>query len=108
VVIVTDRHLNEAAAEHKDAATDLAAWRKIVEAARWKNFAELRSQISDADAVDGYIVFNIRHNHYRLITVIHYSKDVPGRTTQGHCYIRSFLTHAEYNNKANWDKRFAK
>ena len=28
------------------------------------------------------------------------------RRTQGHVYIRSFLTHKEYDNPANWDRRF--
>ena len=28
----------------------------------------------DAESVDGYVIFNIRHNRYRLITVIHYAK----------------------------------
>jgi len=26
--------------------------------------------------------------------------------TQGHVYIRSFLTHKEYDNPANWDRKF--
>ncbi len=63
---------------------------------------ELRETIRDADAVDGYVIFNIRHNRYRLITVIHYAQDSPNKT-QGHVYVRSFLTHAEYNNKGKWD-----
>ena len=28
----------------------------------------------DADFVDGYVIFNIRHNRYRLVTVIPYAK----------------------------------
>ena len=28
----------------------------------------------DADSVDGYVIFNIRQNRYRLITVIHCAK----------------------------------
>ena len=108
MVVVTNKHLDEAAVEHKDAAKELASWLKIVEEAKWGSFSELQSQIADADAVDGYVVFNIRHNRYRLITVMHYSKSIAGRVTSGHCYIRSFLTHAEYNNKANWDRRFGK
>jgi len=26
--------------------------------------------------------------------------------TQGHVYIRSFLTHKKYDNPGNWDRRF--
>lgn len=39
-----------------------------------------------------------------LVTVIHYAKTE--RRTHGHVYIRSFLTHKEYDNPANWDRRF--
>ena len=72
------------------------------------NFEEVRATFPDADAVDSYVVFNVRHNGYRLITVVHYAKDLTDRKTQGHCYIRSFLTHIEYNNKRNWDKEFGR
>ena len=78
----------------------------IVEVVRWHNFSEVRSVFADADDVDGYVVFNIRQNRYRLITVIHYAKTIKTQKTDGHIYIRSFLTHKEYNNRNNWDKRF--
>jgi hypothetical protein len=44
------------------------------------------------------VIFDIRHNKYRLITVIHYAKSSNHLETEGHVYIRSFLTHKEYNN----------
>jgi len=106
MVIVTPKHLDRAAAKYKDAANELAAWEAIVLAVRWRNFAEVRATFPDADAVDGYVIFNIRHNRYRLITVIHYAKDLADRQTQGHIYIRSVLTHKEYDNRANWDKEY--
>ena len=62
----------------------------------------------DADYVDGYVIFNIRRNRYRLITVIHYAKTSEENQTDGHVYIRSFLTHKEYDNRENWDRRFAR
>jgi HigB_toxin, RelE-like toxic component of a toxin-antitoxin system len=43
-----------------------------------------------------------------LITVIHYAKTSGERRTQGHVYIRSFLTHKEYDNRGNWDRRYGK
>ncbi len=77
-----------------------------MEAVRWYSFAEVREMIKDADYVDGYVVFNIRRNRYRLITVIYYAKTTDEKQTHGHVYIRSFLTHKEYNNRNNWDRRF--
>jgi mRNA interferase HigB len=52
------------------------------------------------------VVFNIRRNRYRLITVVHYAKATGERHTKGHVYIRSFLTHKEYDNRSKWDRRF--
>ena len=89
-----------------DAADEIRAWVSIVEAVRWQNFAEVRRTFKDADTVDGYVIFDIRRNRYRLITVIHYAKRKPGMQTGGHVYIRSFLTHKEYGKRSNWDRRF--
>src|SRR5215831_5970064 len=48
---------------------------------------------------EGAVEINIRRNRYRLITVIHYAKTTKERQTRGHVYIRSFLTHKEYDNR---------
>jgi mRNA interferase HigB len=106
VYIVTRRHLSEAIHRYPDAANEIKAWAMIVEAVRWHNFLEVRSLFKDADHVDGYVVFNFRQNRYRLITVIHYARTRDKKQTEGHVYIRSFLTHKEYDNPRNWDKRF--
>ncbi len=102
--VVTEKHLNGAASKYPDAAKEVMAWRKIAKAARWRNFGEIRQVFKDADHVDGYVIFNIRENRYRLITIIHYSREKDGRITEGHIYIRSFLTHRQYDNQANWEK----
>ena len=91
---------------YPDAANEIKAWVAIVEAVRWRNFAEVRGMFKDADSVDDYVIFNIRQNRYRLITIIHYSKTTGKRQTGGHVYIRSFLKHKEYDNRGNWDRRF--
>ena len=106
MVVVTRQHLLEAMTQYPDAANDLRAWMALAQAARWKSMAEVVATFKDADEVDGYTIFNIRHNRYRLVTVIHYSKQKETVQTQGHIYIRSFLTHKEYDNRNNWDRRF--
>jgi len=103
---VTRKHLREAMQEHPDAANEIKAWVAIVESVRWHNLVELRRMFRDADYINGYVVFNIRRNRYRLITVIHYAKTTKERQTQGHIYIRSFLTHKEYDDTRNWDRKF--
>ena len=91
---------------YRDAANEIKAWTAIVEAIRWRNFDEVRRTFNDADSVEGYVIFNIRYNRYRLVTVSHYAKTTRERQTQGHVYIRSFLTHKEYDNRSKWDRRY--
>ena len=102
--VVTRKHLSEAERKYPDAAREIRAWFVIVKEVRWRNFVEVRQVFKDADDVDGYLIFNIRVNRYRLVTIIHYARERDGRETAGHIYIRSFLTHSEYDNRANWDK----
>lgn len=104
--IVTLKHLDRAATRYRDAAGEIAAWYKIVKSARWTSFVDVQRTFPDSDSVNDYVVFNIRHNRYRLITVIHYARERSGRPTMGHVYIRSFLTHKQYDNPANWDKEY--
>ena len=102
--VVTEKHLYGAAEQYPEAAKEIAAWHKIAKAARWRNFMEVRQVFKDADDVDGYVIFNIRQNRYRLIAILHYSREKDGRITEGHIYIRSFLTHKQYDNRAKWDR----
>ena len=102
--VVTRRHLIEAETRYPDAAKELRAWYKIVGAARWQSFMQIRQTFMDADMVDDFVIFNIRRNRYRLVAVVHYSRVREERLTEGHIYIRSFLTHKQYNDKANWNK----
>jgi len=106
VYIVTRKHLSEGIRRFPDAANEIRAWTVIVASVRWHNFLEVRSMFRDADYVNGFVVFNLRQNRYRLITVIHYAKTKDKKLTGGHVYIRSFLTHKEYNDPRNWDRKF--
>jgi mRNA interferase HigB len=95
--IVTIKRLQQAAEEYREAAAEIGAWTRIVKLARWRNFAELRATFPDADNVDGFVVFNIRHNRYRLIAAVHYAKRIDSKLTLGHVYIGAFLTHKDYD-----------
>jgi mRNA interferase HigB len=106
VHIVTRKHLHGAMHQYPNAANEIKAWVVIVKEVRWHNFPEVRSTFKDADNVKGYVIFNVRQNLYRLVTVIHYAKTTNPKRTQGHVYIRSFLTHKECDNPANWDRKF--
>ena len=106
MVVVARKHLARAASDFPDAAKEIAAWTAIVSQMRWRTFGEVRNTFPDADLVDGYVVFNMRRNRYRLITIVHFAKDLREQSTQGHIYIRSFLTHKQYDDRKNWDKEY--
>lgn len=107
VVIVTRKHLYEAIESYPDASNEIKAWVGIVEAVRWHNFAEVRGTFTDADYVNGYVIFDVRDNRYRLITVIHYAKTTKEIQTKGpRLHSVFFLTHKQYGNPSNWDRRF--
>jgi mRNA interferase HigB len=58
--------------------------------ARWRSLAAVRDVYPHADLVGKYTIFNIRGNHYRLITEINYQYQ--------QILIREILTHEEYDN----------
>ncbi len=78
---------------HPNAEIPLKAWFKIMESKTFSDFNELRSTFASADYVDGLTVFNIGGNKYRLIASIHYNRKK--------VFIRSVLTHAEYD-RGTW------
>ena len=76
--------------KHSDSKTALQIWFKKVELAKWKSVNELKSDFPSADYIgDNRVVFNIKGNNYRIITVIYFD----GQKV----YIRFVGTHTEYD-----------
>ena len=86
--VISRKRLKEAWTKHSDLEAPLDAWFRIAKKASWRSLADVRRTFSSADAVDKWMVFNIKGNRYRLIVEIDYA----------FCrvYIRHVLTHAEY------------
>ncbi|TVQ07277.1 MAG: type II toxin-antitoxin system HigB family toxin [Leptolyngbya sp. DLM2.Bin27] len=93
--IITRARLTAFWKKHPDSKTSLLLWYKLTVIARWQNLTEVRRVFPTADPVGNLTVFNIGGNKYRLITLIDY--------TYQKVFIRSVLTHAEYD-KNNWKK----
>ncbi|KAF0244523.1 MAG: hypothetical protein FD167_3633 [bacterium] len=91
--IISKKRLREFWENHPEAKEPLLAWYRITEKARWQNLADTRKDFSHADSVGVCTVFNIKGNHYRLITSIRYLTQT--------VYILYVLTHAEYD-KERW------
>ncbi len=91
--VISRKKLKEAAAQHGDLEAALDIWFRIAKKASWKSLQEVRQVFPSADQAEGYTVFNIKGNAYRLITKIFYK--------YGRIYVRHVLTHAEYD-KGDW------
>lgn len=60
------------------------------------SFPVLRETFGSADYVDGFTLFDVGGNRYRIAAVIHYDKQ--------RMYIRKVMTHAEYDRN-DWRKK---
>lgn len=73
----------------------LDTWYRIIRRENFQNFSEIREIFASADYVDGFTVFDIGGNKFRLIAVIRYEWQK--------VYIRAVLTHKEYD-KGAWKR----
>ena len=94
--IITRKRIREFVEKYPDSQSSLDTWYRIIKRIDYDSFSELKQYFSSADYVDGYVVFNISGNKYRLIAVIHFNRKK--------VYIREILTHSEYD-KNKWHRR---
>ena len=74
----------------KAARAQYDAWRAIVENAQWKTPEEVKSSHPKASILKaGRVVFNIKANDYRLISMVQYESGV--------VMVRFFGSHEEYD-----------
>lgn len=86
--------------KHADARSAIERWERLVTAAAWRNFADLRRTLASADQIKLdreliVMVFNVGGNNYRLISEVAY--------TAGIVHALAVLTHAEYD-KGRWKR----
>src|SRR5262249_62166409 len=70
--VIKKKTLDAYAAQYPDTAEPLRSWRKLMERQDFRDLMAVRAVWPTADFVDPYIIFNIKGNHYRLLTIIHY------------------------------------
>lgn len=88
--IIARRTLRQFWAKHPDAEQPLKAWHKRVEAANWRQPADVKAEYGNASILkNNRICFDIGGNKYRLIVHINYDKQI--------VFIRFIGTHAEYD-----------
>ncbi|MGJ7490207.1 type II toxin-antitoxin system HigB family toxin [Variovorax sp. ZT4R33] len=87
--LISNKALTEFAAKHIEADAPLQAWRKIIETGAFSNYAELKNSFNATDKVGDYYVFDIGGNKYRVISAIHFNRQM--------VFIRHVFTHQEYD-----------
>ena len=79
---------------HTEAQDRLNAWYRAIKNCTAYDFNELRQSFQTADYVPKkFTIFDVGGNIYRIVTVIHYDKQI--------VYIRGVFTHPEYDK---WTK----
>jgi mRNA interferase HigB len=89
VHVISRKALRDFWERHPESQGPLERWFRIVRQTDFASFAELRRTFPSADLVGDLVVFNIAGNHYRLIASVHINRRK--------LYIRSVLTHREYD-----------
>ncbi len=87
--IVNETELHDFCRRHSNARRPAANWIQAVNAARWRNFVDVRSTFGSADLVSGQVIFDLGGNNFRVIALI----DYPAQTVS----ILEVMTHAEYD-----------
>lgn len=93
--LVSAKVLKEFCTSHPGAASAIRHWAQEMTASGLRSFSDLRGRFPSADYVPPFTVFNLAGNKFRLIATVNY--------TTGSVFIRSVLTHAEYDK---WTKRY--
>jgi mRNA interferase HigB len=95
VNVISSAAIKRFSALHPDAAEELSRWNKTASHAVWKDTNGVRFNFPDADQYKSLLIFNIRHNCYRLIVKVDYRAKL--------VMVKEFLTHNEYM-RGGWKK----
>ncbi len=85
--------LREFWAKQPRSKAQLREWFHTTEKAKWNKFEDVKAVYCSADRVGKFTVFDIGGNKWRIITAIHYNRQM--------IFVRYVLTHAEYD-KGKW------
>lgn len=94
--IISKKKIRDFSEENANAELPLLEWYLKMIVANPKNLTELNKIFNSVDYAYGYTIFDIGGNNYRLITAMHYDKQI--------CYIRTVWTHTEYSKRYNQEK----
>jgi mRNA interferase HigB len=93
--VISAATIKRYAATHADAVEELLRWNKVASHAVWRNISDVRQHFPDADQYKSLLIFNVRHNYYRLIVKVDYRAKL--------LMVKEFHTHKEYM-RGGWKK----
>ena len=93
--VISKSAWREAVAADSTLESPISQWHKVATRAAWASLADVRRVYPHADFVDGYTVFNIKGNAYRLIVKIEYRWRM--------IFVKHLIPHAEYD-RGDWKK----
>nr|VFK43384.1 MAG: mRNA interferase HigB [Candidatus Kentron sp. TC] len=94
--VISKKPLRDFWEHHPESKPVLEEWLRKVSRLTATSFPVLRQTFNSADYVDGFTIFNVGGNRYRIAAVIHYNKQ--------RLYVRQVMTHAQYNRN-HWRKK---
>ena len=90
--VVGLRTLDKFKKKHGDCRRQIDAWVKDVTNSDWQSFNDIKKVYPSASVLNGNtVIFNIKGNNYRLVTVV--------VIVAGRVFIEWIGTHEEYNGK---------
>jgi mRNA interferase HigB len=88
--IISKRSLRDFWAIHPESATALLRWHTTLEHAEPTDFSGLKAVFNTVDWVDGYVIFDVGGNKYRIVAdVVFRSQTV---------FVKHVFTHKEYDS----------
>lgn len=94
--IISKKPIRDFWGHHPESKSMLEEWFKKATHCQATSFPALHQTFSSADYVDGFTIFDVSGNRYRIAAVIHYDKQ--------RIYIRHVMTHTEYDRN-HWRKK---
>ncbi len=92
MIVVGREVLEHFIARHEDVRSDAESWLAEVRKAVWSSPLDIRQLYSNVSFVKKHVIFNLRHNRYRLDTIVAYNTR--------RVFIKRIGTHADYDR---WD-----
>ena len=87
--VIAKRTLRQFWAANPEAEMPLTRWHTQMVKGRFNSYAELKAAFASADWVNGFIVFDIGGNKYRLIVDVVFASQT--------VFVKQVLTHKEYD-----------